>query len=193
MIKRTRPRSNAMRTNTNKPQQNGSFTAVADDRQELRLKPRNHYQQQLDKYSNMARESLRSGDRVDAEIHFQYAEHYLRQLNERIRHDNEQQQQQAQRQQQRDLERNERMKQQPQRQQQHQKHVTVEQDDAMESSNTNEHETVQDAPSANGLAAEGEPKQTNRRARPYFRRTRTTSADDSAPISQPASHSSETA
>lgn len=100
MIKRTRSRTNNMRT-PNK-QNNPSVITSADDRNEIRLKNRNHYQQMLDKYSTLARESLRSGDRIEAEVHYQYAEHYLRQLNERIRHDTEMQQVNQQRQQQRE-------------------------------------------------------------------------------------------
>jgi hypothetical protein len=68
-----------------------------DDNSELRLKNRGYYQQMYDKYSTAARESLSLGERIEAECHFQHAEHYLRQLNDRIRYDNEAQQQQQQR------------------------------------------------------------------------------------------------
>ncbi len=42
-----------------------------------------NFQQLFDKYTNMAREALSSGDRVAAEFHYQYADHYLRLMNER--------------------------------------------------------------------------------------------------------------
>jgi hypothetical protein len=96
-----RPRPNGVRVN--RPNHSNNFSSpVKDDRNELRLKNRGHYQQMYDKYSNLAREALSLGDRIEAEGHFQHAEHYLRQLNERIRYDQEQQhhQQQHQRQQQ---------------------------------------------------------------------------------------------
>jgi hypothetical protein len=99
MIKRNRPRSGGMKMN--RPHQNGysnpNQNAKHDDRNEVRLKNRNYYQQMYEKYSVLARESLSLGDRVEAEGYFQYAEHYLRQLNDRIRYDNEVQQNQQQR------------------------------------------------------------------------------------------------
>lgn len=109
MIKRSRGRTNIPRPHSMNKAPNGSSSI--DERNEIRLKPRNYYQQQHDKYMNLARESLRSGDRVDAELHFQYAEHYYRQLNERIRYDTEQQQQQQQKMQQKEVERQQRFKQ----------------------------------------------------------------------------------
>lgn len=42
-----------------------------------------NYQQLFDKYTNLAREALSGGDRVAAEFHYQYADHYLRLINER--------------------------------------------------------------------------------------------------------------
>ncbi len=42
-----------------------------------------NYQQLFDKYNNLAREALSGGDRVAAEFHYQYADHYLRLMNER--------------------------------------------------------------------------------------------------------------
>ncbi len=42
-----------------------------------------NFNQMYDKYITLAKESLRSGDRVAAENHFQHAEHYLRIINER--------------------------------------------------------------------------------------------------------------
>lgn len=42
---------------------------------------RNHLQQQLEKYTNLAREVSSTGDKILAESHYQYAEHYLRMLN----------------------------------------------------------------------------------------------------------------
>ncbi|MES2253107.1 MAG: DUF4167 domain-containing protein [Pseudomonadota bacterium] len=99
MIKRNRPRPNGgMRPH--RPHQNGYSSnpnSKNDDNSELRLKNRGYYQQMYDKYSVAARESLSLGERIEAENHFQHAEHYLRQLNDRIRYDNEAQQQQQQR------------------------------------------------------------------------------------------------
>lgn len=42
---------------------------------------RNHLQQQLDKYTNLAREASSTGDKIQAESYYQHAEHYLRVLN----------------------------------------------------------------------------------------------------------------
>lgn len=42
-----------------------------------------NYQQLFDKYTNLAKEALGSGDRVAAEFNYQYADHYLRLINER--------------------------------------------------------------------------------------------------------------
>ncbi len=46
------------------------------------LAQRNTFQQNLDRYLGLAREARSSGDRILAENYFQYAEHYLRSLNE---------------------------------------------------------------------------------------------------------------
>lgn len=46
------------------------------------LAQRNTFQQNLERYLNLAREARSSGDRVLAENYFQYAEHYFRSLNE---------------------------------------------------------------------------------------------------------------
>ena len=48
---------------------------------------RGNYQQQFDKYMNLARESLAAGDRVSAEFHYQHADHYLRLQNEKNKQD----------------------------------------------------------------------------------------------------------
>jgi hypothetical protein len=101
MIKRNRPRPNGG-IRTHRPHQNGyssGSNSKNDDNSEVRLKNRNYYQQMYDKYSTAARESLSLGERIEAEGHFQHAEHYLRQLNDRIRYDNEVQQQRNQTQQ----------------------------------------------------------------------------------------------
>ena len=42
---------------------------------------RNHLQQQLDKHTNLARDAQTQGDKILAESHYQYAEHFLRMLN----------------------------------------------------------------------------------------------------------------
>ena len=42
-----------------------------------------NFQQQYDRYIAMAREAVLSGDRVLAENYYQYAEHFLRIINER--------------------------------------------------------------------------------------------------------------
>ena len=99
MIKRNRPRPNngGMRSQHRPHQNNYSSNSKNDDSAEVRLKNRGYYQQMFDKYTAAARESLSLGERIEAEGHFQHAEHYLRQLNDRIRYDNEMQQQQQQR------------------------------------------------------------------------------------------------
>lgn len=99
MIKRNRPRPNngGMRSQHRPHQNNYSSNSKNDDSAEVRLKNRGYYQQMFDKYTAAARESLSLGERIEAEGHFQHAEHYLRQLNDRIRYDNEVQQQQQQR------------------------------------------------------------------------------------------------
>lgn len=101
MIKRNRPRPNGGVRPNNRPHQNGHQNGYSnsknDDNNELRLKNRGYYQQMYDKYLMAARESLSLGERIEAEGHFQHAEHYLRQLNDRVRYDNEVQQQQQQR------------------------------------------------------------------------------------------------
>ena len=51
-----------------------------------RTRPQNNnhqdYQQLYDKYLNLAREAFLGGDQVTSESHYQYADHYLRLLNE---------------------------------------------------------------------------------------------------------------
>ena len=42
---------------------------------------RSYHQQMLDKYITLARNALSNGDRIDAELNFQYADHYFRLLN----------------------------------------------------------------------------------------------------------------
>lgn len=42
---------------------------------------RNHLQQQLEKYQNLAREASSTGDKIQAESYYQHAEHFLRTLN----------------------------------------------------------------------------------------------------------------
>lgn len=93
MLKKSRPRPPNQR-----PQRNvHSSASYVDSKDDVKLKNRAFYQQSFDKYTNYAKESLRSGDRIDAENYFQHAEHYLRFLNERIRYDQEQQNIQNQR------------------------------------------------------------------------------------------------
>ena len=46
------------------------------------LAQRNTFQQNLERYLNLARDAKTSGDRVLAENYYQYAEHYFRSLNE---------------------------------------------------------------------------------------------------------------
>ncbi len=94
MLKKTRPRPSNQR-----PQQRNvhSGSSYVDSKDDVKLKNRAFYQQSFDKYTNYAKESLRAGDRIDAENYFQHAEHYLRFLNERIRYDQEQQNIQNQR------------------------------------------------------------------------------------------------
>lgn len=43
---------------------------------------RNHLQQNFEKYLNLARDASGSGDKILAENYYQYAEHYLRTLND---------------------------------------------------------------------------------------------------------------
>lgn len=99
MIKRNRPRPNNGGMRQHRPHQNGYSNPSSrnDESSEVRLKNRGYYQQMFDKYTTAARESLSLGERIEAEGHYQHAEHYLRQLNDRIKYDNEAQQQQQQR------------------------------------------------------------------------------------------------
>ena len=100
MIKRNRPRPNNGGMRQHRPHQNGYSSnpnSRNDESSEVRLKNRGYYQQMFDKYTTAARESLSLGERIEAEGHYQHAEHYLRQLNDRIKYDNEAQQQQQQR------------------------------------------------------------------------------------------------
>jgi glutamine amidotransferase-like uncharacterized protein len=53
-----------------------------------------NYQQQIDKYLTLAKDHLSSGDRVMAEYHYQYADHYVRLMNERNEQRAQRQQQQ---------------------------------------------------------------------------------------------------
>ena len=96
MIKRNRPRPNNGGMRQHRPHQNGYSNPSSrnDESSEVRLKNRGYYQQMFDKYTTAARESLSLGERIEAEGHYQHAEHYLRQLNDRIKYDNEAQQQQ---------------------------------------------------------------------------------------------------
>lgn len=60
---------------------------------------RNHLQQNFEKYLNLARDASGSGDKILAENYYQYAEHYLRTLNDvKAEEDRIQAQQQEQRQ-----------------------------------------------------------------------------------------------
>lgn len=100
MIKRNRPRPNNGGMRQHRPHQNGYSSnpnSRNDESSEVRLKNRGYYQQMFDKYTTAARESLSLGERIEAEGHYQHAEHYLRQLNDRIKYDNDAQQQQQQR------------------------------------------------------------------------------------------------
>lgn len=72
-LKRQKPRMSA-RTKHSK---SGSYESPSHD-----TRNRGHLQQLMEKYNNLAREALVSGDRVQAESHFQYADHYFRVLKE---------------------------------------------------------------------------------------------------------------
>lgn len=60
------------------------FGMKRDNRQQNNGKNRGYYQNIYDKYMNSARDCNVSGDKVMAEYNMQYAEHYLRLINERF-------------------------------------------------------------------------------------------------------------
>lgn len=90
-IKRGRPRTNGRTKNLSSP--SGSLTQEEvgpnyhSHDQKIDNRPRHNnsrnYQQLFDKYTALARDSLTIGDRVTAEFHYQYADHYLRLINEK--------------------------------------------------------------------------------------------------------------
>jgi hypothetical protein len=172
MIKRQRPRPNNMRQH--RPGQNhNANTSGPDDNQEIRNKPRNHYQQLHDKYANLARDMLRSGERIEAENYFQHAEHYLRQLNERIAYEAEQQQLAQQRQQTR--ENHERQRQQNQaRHQQNQNsgHQSSSQNGGIQVGDAPSVEAEQNVPADNTTETGQQNQQRRRGPRTYFKRPR---------------------
>lgn len=69
---------------TNNGDQSTNFDAPRYENSKSRFPSGNrNYQQLFDKYTNLAREALNGGDRIAAEFHYQYADHYLRLMNER--------------------------------------------------------------------------------------------------------------
>lgn len=75
MLKRTRSRLSTGRNKT------APIKAPGGDVSEGRYRSQNA-QQAVEKYANLAREALTTGDRVTAEGYYQHAEHYFRMMNE---------------------------------------------------------------------------------------------------------------
>ena len=66
------------------PSENAGSDEATDNRSRHTYNGANkNYQQQVDKYLNLAKDHLSSGDRVMAEYNYQYADHYIRLMNER--------------------------------------------------------------------------------------------------------------
>lgn len=74
MKPRQRNRNVSMNIRKSNANQNGSYQAES--------RQRGQAHQMLEKYNNLAREALVSGDRVLAEGYFQYADHFQRILND---------------------------------------------------------------------------------------------------------------
>ena len=69
----------------NVPQESFNSSTVDIDRIDTRCRHNVQFIRQfVDKFNNLARESLSSGDRVTAEGFYQHADHYQRLLNERL-------------------------------------------------------------------------------------------------------------
>ncbi len=86
-----RPKPYNNRPKNGKASTNGEQLSNFDTPRYENTKPRlpngnRNYQQLFDKYMNLAKEALSGGDRVAAEFHYQYADHYLRLMNERQTH-----------------------------------------------------------------------------------------------------------
>lgn len=90
ITKKPRSRSFNRPKNGRNPLLNENSSAFDNPRYDNRTRPQNNnhrnYQQLYDKYLNLAREAFLGGDRVTSESHYQYADHYLRLLNERQHH-----------------------------------------------------------------------------------------------------------
>ena len=92
MMKKIRGRTNGGRSH-HKPSSDSSYEGHSDHRNsdhngQNRGRPNNNnpkgnIHQIFEKYTNLAREALTTGDRVVAEGYYQHAEHYLRLINER--------------------------------------------------------------------------------------------------------------
>mgnify|MGYP002783766197 CR=1 FL=1 len=87
ITKKTRSRPHNRMKNSNNSMTHDmlpSFDGQRNDHNKNRFSQgQRNFQQLFDKYTNMAREALSAGDRVAAEFHYQYADHYLRLMNER--------------------------------------------------------------------------------------------------------------
>lgn len=68
-----RPNNNHSSNNTSNGKQRTSARGSRTNAQKLR-----HYEQSVEKHQNLAKEQLMSDDRVGAEYHFQYADHFYR-------------------------------------------------------------------------------------------------------------------
>jgi hypothetical protein len=70
------------RTNNNSNNRTGKFTRTHRHPAKSGAAQRNNLQQNFEKYITLAREATSTGDRVLAESYYQFAEHYLRTLND---------------------------------------------------------------------------------------------------------------
>lgn len=74
MMKRSKSRSAT-------PRNKSGYSNPRNENADFRPKFSN-VKQNLDKYLGLAREAITTGDRITAESHYQFAEHYLRIMNE---------------------------------------------------------------------------------------------------------------
>ncbi len=88
MMKKIRGRTNGGRPH-HKPSSDSGYEGHSDHRNSDHNRgrpnnnPKGNIHQIYEKYTNLAREALTTGDRVVAEGYYQHAEHYLRLINER--------------------------------------------------------------------------------------------------------------
>ena len=84
-------RRNRFKKNGSKPshQKENGHKSISDFSNNLNFRPRNQWKNNqnaaklIEKYNNLAREALSSGDKILSENYFQHADHFMRILNEK--------------------------------------------------------------------------------------------------------------